>query len=275
MIANPPYDVLNVTEGQKIDRDALSHLRQMETYKNALGGKLNLFRLFIAKGLEILGLNSHMTYIIPYGFMCDSSSKNIRKYVLENKQILFIEAFPERDDPNKRLFESAKMSTCIVLIRNAKTESSFVVRTHYGRQIRFDVPTVHLDFDAIKQIDEDNYSIPLMTDVELSIVRKVVLENRLRVKDVGRCYEGEINLTFHKKYLRDVKDGNARMVKGAAVQRYLITDKMSQGQIQFLDKKAFLRAYDGPKTEHHLMKRIIMQGMTGVNEQVKIENDSP
>jgi Alw26I/Eco31I/Esp3I family type II restriction m6 adenine DNA methyltransferase len=271
VIANPPYDVLNVTEGHKIDKDILVQIRDMDVYKKALGGKLNLFRLFIAKAFEVLGDDSCVTYIIPYGFMCDSSSKNIREFIMKEKQLVFIEAFPERDDPNKRLFESAKISTCIFLARNSRGAGTFRVRTHSARHVSNDVPTIYLNFDSVKQLDEINLSIPLMDESELAIAKKVNSRDTLRVKDVGRCYEGEINLTFHKKYLRDKRDGNARMIKGAAVQRYLIKEKMSQGEVQFLDQKAFLKAYNGPKTEHHSLKRIVMQGMTGVNEQIRLK----
>ncbi len=271
IIANPPYDVLNVTEGHQIERELLETIRSMPKYKSALGGKLNLFRLFTVQGLQILADDACLTHIIPYGFMCDISSKNLREKILKEKQLVFVEAFPERDDPRKRLFESAKMSTCIILVRNTPTRISFPVRTHYARCVRTDVPTVHLDYKLVTQLDPTNYSIPLMDDSELSIVKKLTSGNRRRIKEFGRCYEGEINLTFHKQYLREAKSGNAKLIKGAAVQRYLIKERMSQGEIQFLDENAFLKACKGPKTEHHAVKRIIMQGMTGVNEKTRLK----
>ena len=269
IIANPPYDVLNVTEGQKIERKLLDIIRHMPQYQNALGGKLNLFRLFMAKGMDLLSKDACLTYIVPYGFMCDSSSKTLRKFILSEKQIVFVEAFPERDDPRKRLFEAAKMSTCIVLIRNASSPEKFVVRTHYSRYISKSVPTVHLDYKLIQQIDATNYPIPLMDDSELAIVRKMVAQPH-RLRHFGRCYEGEVNQTFHKKFFRSQRNGNAKLIKGAAVQRFLIKDKMSQGEIEFLDEKAFLKSNRAPKTQHHELKRLIMQGMTGVNEKTRL-----
>jgi Alw26I/Eco31I/Esp3I family type II restriction m6 adenine DNA methyltransferase len=271
IIANPPYDVLNVTEGHKIDKDQLVLLRGNGVYRHALGGKLNLFRLFVARGLDLLAHDSCLTYIIPYGFMCDASSKHLRQFVLQEKQLVFIEAFPERDDPRKRLFENAKMSTCVILARNVPPTRSFMVRTHYARQIRSNVPTVHLDLDTIRQIDGVNYSIPLMSELELAIVKKLHSGDRLTVKEIGRCYEGEINLTFHKKYLRSDRNGHAKLIKGAAVQRYAVKERMSQGEIQYLDAKMFLKAFDSPKTGHHSLKRIVMQGMTGVNEKTRLK----
>jgi Alw26I/Eco31I/Esp3I family type II restriction m6 adenine DNA methyltransferase len=271
VIANPPYDVLNVTEGHRIARDSLEAIRAMPEYKTALGGKLNLFRLFTVRGLHILAKDGCLTFIIPYGFMCDSSSKNLRESILKQNQLVFVEAFPERDDPKKRLFESAKMSTCIILVRNSQTREQFPVRTHYARQIKKDVPTVHLDYKLVEQLDPINFSIPLIDETKLSIVKKLMSPKLRRMRELGRCYQGEINLTFHKKYLRESKRGNARMIKGAAIQRYLLKDTMSQGEILYLDEESFLRAHGAPKTEHHALKRIIMQGMTGVNEKTRLK----
>ncbi len=271
VIANPPYDVLNITEGHKIERLTLDTIRKMPIYRSALGGKLNLYKLFTSRGLNIANNSGCMTYIIPYGFMCDSSCKRLREYILREKQIGFIEAFPERDDPNKRLFESAKMSTCIVLVRNRLERRPFRVRTHYARSIETNVPTIELDFALIEQLDPANYSIPLLDNSGLAVVKKLIFGDRKRIKDLGKCFEGEINLTFHKEYLRSNKSGNAKMIKGAAVQRYLIKETMSQGEVQFLDSAAFLSTHKSAKTQHHQVKRIVMQGMTGVNEKTRLK----
>jgi Alw26I/Eco31I/Esp3I family type II restriction m6 adenine DNA methyltransferase len=270
VIANPPYDVLNVTEGQRIPTKALETIRSMPMYKIALGGKLNFFRLFIARAFTLMSGSGILTYIIPYAFMCDSSSKALREFVLTEKQFKFLEAFPERDDPNKRLFKAVKMSTCIVCIRNTKEDALFPVRTHYSREISFGVPTVHVNNSTIISIDPENLSIPLMSDTDLAIVKHLLQNAPTRLGDFGKCYEGEINLTFHKKFLSS-KDSLAPMIKGAAIQRYQILEEMSQGEIQYLNSKAFLKHNTSLKSTHHKFRRIVMQGITGVNEAVRLK----
>jgi hypothetical protein len=61
------------------------------------------------------------------------------------------------------------------------------------------------------------------------------------------------------------------MVKGAAVQRYLLLKKMSQGEVEFLDSSAFLKGNTSSKSKHHQLRRIVMQGITGVNESVRLK----
>jgi adenine-specific DNA-methyltransferase len=269
-IANPPYDVLNVTEGQRIPVKDLETIRAMTIYKIALGGKLNFFRLFIARAFTLMNESGVLIYIIPYAFMCDSSAKSLREFVLTEKQLKFIEAFPERDDPNKRLFEAVKMSTCIVCIRNKKEDILFPVRTHYSREITLRVPTVHVNNTIIESIDPGNLSIPLMSDNDLVIMKHLLQNAPTRLCDFGRCYEGEVNLTFHKKFLSN-KDSLAPMIKGAAIQRYQIVEEMSQGEIQYLNSTAFLKNNTSPKSKHHKFRRIVMQGITGVNESVRLK----
>ena len=269
VIGNPPYDVLNVTEGHHISPEALENLRTNPIYQHALGGKLNLFRLFLAISFHLLKATGSVCYIIPYGFMCDSSSKRIRKYILETKRINAIEAFPERDDPNKRLFEAVKMSTCIVLIENSPSNDSFPVRTHYNRYISKEVPTINLNKALIYSFDSENAPIPLMTDNDVSIVRKMLSFGK-RISNYGRCYEGEVNLTFHKKYLHTEANGYMKMAKGAAVQKWQILEKMSQGKIEYLDYLKWSKVV-GPKSLHHQEIRIVMQGITGVNESTRLK----
>jgi Alw26I/Eco31I/Esp3I family type II restriction m6 adenine DNA methyltransferase len=270
VIANPPYDVLNITEGQRISPTLLETIRTMPVYKITLGGKLNFFRLFIAFAFSLMRKTGVLTYIIPYAFMCDRSAKALREFVLTEKQLKFIEAFPERDNPNKRLFEAVKMSTCIVCIRNTREDILFPVRTHYSREISLGVPTVHVNNSIIKSIDPENLSIPLMSDSDLVIVKHVLRNAPTRLSDFGRCYEGEVNLTFHKKFLTS-KDSLAPMIKGAAIQRYQILEEMSQGEIQYLNSTAFLKYNTSPKSKHHKFRRIVMQGITGVNEAVRLK----
>jgi len=270
VIGNPPYDVLNITEGHRITEEKLEEMKSDEIYKIALGGKLNLYRLFLAKSLSLSNRIGQTCLIIPYGFMCDSSAKKIRSYMLENKSITFIEAFPERDNPNQRLFESAKISTCIVLAKNSYSSNCFSVRTHYSRDIRTSSSEVSLNREIISFIDPQNLSIPLMSQQDLEIVNKMC-KSGIRIADIGKCYEGEINLTFHKKYLRDKLQNNTCMIKGAAVQKYNLLEKMSQGKVEYIDQEAYFSEVSSPKSRHYKFSRIVMQGITGVDEKNRLK----
>jgi hypothetical protein len=129
--------------------------------------------------------------------------------------------------------------------------------------------TVSLTKKDLIRFDKENLTIPLASDEEIRILKKVSLFPKLI--EIARCYEGEVNLTFHKKYLRKEKDNNAIMIKGAAVQKWHIKEKMSQGEIEYLDVENYLNENSGPKTMHHTHKRIVMQGITGVDETYRLK----
>lgn len=91
-----------------------NYYKQCDIYKPAKGGMINIFRLFICKSYDVLRKDGHLSLIFPMAFMCDLSSAKLREFVLKENKIDYLEAFPERDNENKRVFKSAKMSVCIL-----------------------------------------------------------------------------------------------------------------------------------------------------------------
>ena len=61
------------------------------------------------------------------------------------------------------------------------------------------------------------------------------------------------------------------MIKGAAVQKWFISTKMSQGEVEFLDSVSYLSNNNGEKSRHYLEPRIVMQGITGVDEKFRLK----
>lgn len=63
---------------------------------------------------SLLKNDGHCCLIFPLAFMGDATDSKIRQFVMENTQVDFIEAFPERDIESKRVFKEVKMSVCIL-----------------------------------------------------------------------------------------------------------------------------------------------------------------
>lgn len=79
-----------------------------------------------------------------------------------------------------------------------------------------------------------------------------------------------IDISLDKKYIR-LDSNYHKMLRGAQVQRYYITDDISQGDILFLDSEQYLSEVSSPKSQHHSVPRIVMQGITGVNEKYRLK----
>ena len=118
VIGNPPYGIFNKKQNKGesiiVDPEILKFYKTAPIYKSAQGGMLNIYRLFIVRSIDYLCANGVFSEIFPLAYTCDLSAAKLRRFVFENYTIERIEAFPERDNPQKRVFENAKISVCIL-----------------------------------------------------------------------------------------------------------------------------------------------------------------
>lgn len=261
VIGNPPYFVY---EGS--NKDELPILRKQNDYKIAFGGKLNAYKLFLACSLKKLikkeGINS---FIFQNSFMADQQAANLRKYVLTNCQILTIDSFPERDSRKKRVFENVKMSVCILLATNSSKNSRFKVNV-WDDKYKSTGITTYFTKEEIETIDPDYLTIPRLREDAKPIVLKMICKRNKTIK----CWEGELNVSSHRPFFSD--DTSLPIImKGAGIQRYYYTFDMSQGQIEHLKEKEYQKKYGKTeKAHHHEKERIVMQGMTGANDKIRL-----
>jgi len=261
VIANPPYFIY-----QGHNKDEIPLLRSIPTYEIAGGGKLNAFKLFLARGQQLLTRNGILAFIFQNSFLADNSVKKLRQFYLQKQTILSIDSFPERDNPKKRVFEAVKMSVCIMISMNQLNPGyNFPLRVWKDRNKTEGWRTTFSNTE-LNDYDPIATPIPYLRESEKEIFKNC-FSNRTSQKI--RCYEGELNMTFHKHYFsKDSK--NPKVIKGAQVLRYLLTDKMSQGEIDYLDETLYLKENNADKSKHHNLERIVMQGITGVNDQHRV-----
>jgi hypothetical protein len=120
--------------------------------------------------------------------------------------------------------------------------------------------------NELLEYDPTSQQIPYLKKEEKNLFKKFFLR-----KDIEKvkCYEGELNMTFHKHLFTQDKN-SPKIMKGAQIQRYYTADNMSQGQLEYLDEIKYLEANKGEKSTHHNFQRIAIQGISGVNDKVRI-----
>jgi len=274
VIANPPYGLINKRQnkslGHQVISETLEAMKKKAVYKPALGGMINVFRFFVCLGINLLKDGGHTSLIFPMAFMGDSSVSNLRKFILNNNEIKYLEAFPERDNENKRVFESVKMSVCILGVNKTHSkQNKFPLRIHWDRYIDESNKKVILTNQIIENYDPINLTIPLVNNRELKIINKIRLKSQ-RLDEIGKCYTGEIDLTLDKKYL--TKDcSESKLIKGAQVQKYELLNEMSQGEIMYLKSNEYKRSTNSDRSKHNQNQRIVMQGITGINEKTRLK----
>ncbi len=263
VIGNPPYFVYEASNKVHIDE----FHRDANTFAMAFGGKLNAYKVFLAKGLKgLLRKNGILSFIFQNSFVADKQAIGLRKYTLSNTQILHIDSFPERDNKRKRVFESAKMSVCIVYIRNEKSQAPFTINFWADKHMKDGLKT-KFSPSQIFALDEEEATIPRLEAANIPLIVKI--KSITNVIDI-KCYQGELNMSAHRKYF--IQDSSKpEVLKGASVQRYYWTRNMSQGVIENVDDEKYIA--DFPKSEkalHHNYIRIAMQGMTGANDKIRL-----
>lgn len=229
------------------------------------------YRMFICRCFSLLKNDGHCCLIFPLAFMGDATNSKIRQFVMENTQVDFIEAFPERDIESKRVFKEVKMSVCILGATKRKVPSSykFSVRIHRDKYVDDNNEAMFISYDEIKAIDNKYLSIPLIRQHELSIFLKMTNECK-RMSEISKCYTGEVDISLHSEFITNSSSDHS-MLRGAQVQKYYITNDISQGDILFLKADGYLDKNKGEKSQHHNRRRIVMQGITGVNEKWRLK----
>lgn len=266
VIGNPPYDVY---QGSK--KEEIEDILNFEIYQKCKGGKINAFELFLAKTHELLINNGINCQIFQNSFLADNSSRNLREFYFKNERIISIDSFPERDNPKKRVFESVKMSVCVLLSKRHLSigkDYEFVVRFWEDKTML----TGYLTKYSINEISifDPKQLILLNLRTEEKKIYHDYYQNVIKYSDYFDCLEGELNMTFHKKYMTN-NSNNPLIVKGAQIQRYFTTSKPSQGDIEYVDEYNYLKDYSkSKKSLHHNNFRIALQGISGANDKIRI-----
>jgi len=266
VIGNPPYDVY---QGSK--KEEIEDILNIEIFQKCKGGKINAFELFLAKTHELLKDNGINCQIFQNSFLADNSSRNLREFYFKNERIISIDSFPERDNPQKRVFESVKMSVCILLSKKHEINGNdyeFVVR-FWDDKTMLNGHLTKFSIEEITLFDPKQLIILNLRTQEKKIYHDYY-QNVIKYSNYFDCLEGELNMTFHKKYMIN-NPFNPLIVKGAQIQRYFTTSTPSQGIIEYVDETKYLKDYSkSKKSQHHNIIRIALQGISGANDKIRI-----
>ncbi|RPI19830.1 MAG: hypothetical protein EHM58_00110 [Ignavibacteriae bacterium] len=273
IIGNPPYGILNKRQNKTnsivVSDDELFFYKNSSYYKPAAGGMLNIFRLFILKSIYLLSSDGVFIEIFPLAFTGDLSCANLREHILEHCEIVSIECFPERDNPQKRIFEPVKMSVCILNLINRPSKKDFFIRINNDRFVNENYEKNFINKDIIELFDDKSLVFPLVTSREKDVLIKM-FKNSIKLSEICNCSTGEVDMTFCKEFFTKNKK-DAVLLKGAIIDRYLLREKMSQGEIVYINEKKFLEYKKNINCNFKKNERIVLQGITGVNENIRIK----
>jgi adenine-specific DNA-methyltransferase len=275
VIGNPPYGLYNKKQNQKIalEEDKETILLLKKKFPEAADGMLNAARLFFALGFRLLNNTGINAMIIPLGILTDTQSAVFRRYIFENYSFISADIFPERDNAQKRVFEEVKMSTAIVICGKQKSENDFEVGLSYTRQLNT-LERLNLNFNILKNLDNELVSIPIASPKDFELLQKIYENPKIkRLGELTTCLTGEVDMSLGKKAISQ-NDKDFPLIKGVQIDKYVYKktqDEISQGEIEFLNLEEFQKIYKGEKLQHKNSQRIVLQGLTGVNETYRLK----
>ncbi len=241
VLGNPPYDVLAEKElGYDISSE-LKFFTDTRSYEPAIRGKKNLYKLFICRGLELAGGVGSLSFIVPMALLGDDQAAGVRKALLKEGCLRRIEVFPQKDDPNRRVFREAKLATIVFVGSKLDGDVPFVVRTHGAGAIEAEAPTLELRPSELESFSPEYLVIPSCTqrDWELA-VRVLRNSSMMRLGDLAESFQGEVNETVERRRgaLSDSRT-DPLVLRGANICMYTLREA-SQGEEIHLSRERFV-----------------------------------
>ena len=260
VVGNPPYDELSeVALGREITERA--YLEDNKAYVEATTYRINLYRLFIARAIEVARRSGTHGYIVPMSLLGDRFTYELRRKLLADTTVLCVEVFPQKDDPRNRIFFDAKLPTCVYVLQRVSPSGRFRVRTHPGKDILDSSPSYCATAEEIADLDPENFTIPIVGEAEWTLAKKLAENPRFcRLGDVAQPMSGEV--VFNKSFRPYLSDNpqHTLVLRGGHIQRYEVIDDPKQGSPVYIDMKKWLGvAGDGTSAFAHTRERVVYQ----------------
>lgn len=253
IIGNPPYKVLEGSDSKAI----LDNLRSISTYKYAVGGKLNLYRHFIERSVQLLSKNGILSFICPSTLIADKSTQGIRLLFKEVGELKFLIEFPEKE----KVFESVTQATTVFLFMEGGASSSFKLSVGLNQAVLPPEASAIISWDEISNLFGDALTFPLVkSEIEFRILRHVYHSSQ-PLKNLASCYQGDINLTASKDNLRNSPSTNI-LVRGDHIAPFEVDLDLSRTDRRWIKMKVL------PEGSGH--RRIVCQNVANMGLKQRI-----
>ena len=262
VVGNPPYDVLASEELGYDVSDDLAFYEAAPLYEPAIRGKKNLYKLFICRGVQSMSATGSCSFIVPMMLLGDDQAAAVRRMLIEKTGLVAVEAFPQKDDPRRRVFPEAKLATTIFVARGATTNRPFTVRTHSGAGIEILSPRLTVSTSEISLLNPSNLPICTCPQRDWDLATRLVSYQKIaRLGSFIKFFQGEINETNEKaKGTINTAEKGLPVVRGANISLYTLRDA-SQGVDLYVEPAKFLqRKGKDSKAYHHKERRVAFQG---------------
>ena len=225
VVGNPPY----------VDIKSLNPVEVKYYFKRFLTteNRVNLYSIFIEKGIEILSKNGILSFINPNSMLVNDSYTKLRDLIFS--KITHIVKLPDN------IFEEAKVETIIFEIKNSENKINVVNVIKYNKSEKI----VSIDENKIIKIYKSDWDTEkkhfniYISKREKEILNKIENEN-LKLEDIA---DFTLGITPYDKYRGHDKDTIKKrlfhsdtkidstykpLITGENIQRYFIDNKIKE-----------------------------------------------
>jgi hypothetical protein len=183
-------------------------------------------------------------FITPMPILGDEQASGLRREILRIGAFTKIEAFPQKDNPDKRVFRDAKLSTAIIGVLRTSSEAArsaqFHVRVHPENTIHPDSPDLLLSSSQIPLYDPGNMTIVSCSQHDWALaVRLMASGHCARLGDYCTSHQGEVNEKTDEGLLEADPSVGPLVLRGANISLYALREA-SQGEALYIRESEFL-----------------------------------
>ncbi|OGY25471.1 MAG: hypothetical protein A2Z11_03520 [Candidatus Woykebacteria bacterium RBG_16_43_9] len=261
VIGNPPWvftrgENFSETEKKYFDQYLIKlRILPLGKGKNIQSGKLNLYSLFVIKGLELLKNGGYLGFIIPNNILRTTTFDIVRKYFLDSTRIKSIV------DLGEGIFKSVTASSVILFLEK---ESGEHLRISNSIEVVTDVEDLQaskFEGHAVKQqafYNNESYAFNILADDKsLALNRKIEQDTEKLGFLAKYIMEGIVGSTDRDVSDTKINDSYKPFLVGKDIGRYRIDYKNKW--IRY-DKQRLHRARP---EEVFLSEKILLQRISG------------
>ena len=216
VIGNPPY--------QQVKKRTYS--RAQFPFSEGLDkGKQNLYKLFVEQSYNLCKDGGIATMIVQSSLMCDLSSSQTRRLLLEYTCLQHIIEFPKvTPTPGAQVFQSVTQGTCIYqLIKSPPENQPIMISVGNDIHTIINLHFIPITSTTIKKLYPSLRCFPRIKAGGIEILEKIATAGTIKpLRDYAASIrQGDLNLTTRAKHFSS-KPTKVRLLRGCHVGRFIL-----------------------------------------------------
>lgn len=285
LVMNPPYDLLKPNRlefaklyspkkaistiefenFERILKENVKFYRESGHYSLAISNVLNLYKLMLERALYITCPHGMLGFIVPSTLLCDESTAQLRREIINKYKIEGVFDFPE----SAKVFQGVSQAVCIMIINKSVRGNSIPLAMGLTQisDLKRATPCF-IPLDWVKNFS--GFRIPKVTDIGWKILEKIHVNPKLSDIPWILNLRGEVDLTFYKSCLSTENTGSP-LIRGNDISRYILRS-VSRKKEGFILKEKFLKMLgNSMKAKHVEEKRIAGQQISNMMQRWRLK----